>query len=189
MPSEPTPPDASQVPATTHRPYPRLQIEPDQLEAVASLHATYANAAAYFDMSMSTFQRRLRESPALRCAWKRGKAKTDIRLRQEILNRALDVKLPGSTRCLLFLGKSICGMNDGAPGSVGVDPDDLVEEQNEEAAAIENAAQTISGWTPDQIRRFAETGIEPSPSELASEAVIEAEVVTPKAGDDERPPL
>lgn len=90
-------------------------IDPDELERLARLHPSVAEAAAAFSMPLRTFERRLQD-PDLREAWERGKSDTAFKLRQ----KQLDLALKGNQRMLEFLGEHLLGQRQDAHVSISI---------------------------------------------------------------------
>jgi hypothetical protein len=84
----------------------RLVIDLDELEELAGLNCTLAEAAAWFGVSASTLGRRLKE-PAYRAVWERGAGKGRVNLRRAQLNLA-----ERSSQMAIFLGRQILGQSD-----------------------------------------------------------------------------
>ena len=53
---------------------PRVPLDVIEVERLAMLHSTYDDAAAHFNISLSTFNRRMKE-PEYRGAWEDGQKK------------------------------------------------------------------------------------------------------------------
>ena len=84
----------------------RIAIAIDELEELAHLQCTVGEAAAWFGVSVSTMQRRLRETH-YRSAWERGAGKGRLGLRRAQLNLA-----EKNATMAIFLGKQILGQNE-----------------------------------------------------------------------------
>lgn len=85
----------------------RLVIDLQELEDLAALQGTIAEAAAWFGVSPSTQRRRLKEAP-YREAWRRGTGKGRLGLRRAQLSLA-----EKNATMAIFLGKQILGQDEG----------------------------------------------------------------------------
>ena len=92
-----------EAPAPARREGRRLVIDLEEVEELAALNCTLAEAAAWFGVSVSTLSRRLKE-PAYRKAWDRGTGKGRVNLRRAQLNLA-----ERSATMAIFLGRQILG--------------------------------------------------------------------------------
>ena len=85
-------------------------IDPEELEELASLGCTMHEAACWFDYGEDAFRLRLRD-PRLRHAWRRGKGRGRVRLRRAQFNLA-----EKNTTMAVLLGKRLLGQRD--PGDL-----------------------------------------------------------------------
>jgi predicted DNA-binding protein (UPF0251 family) len=84
----------------------RIEIDAAELEELACLQCTIAEAAAWFSVSQSTLARRLKE-PLYAAAWSRGAGKGRLGLRRAQLNLA-----EKNATMAIFLGKQILGQKE-----------------------------------------------------------------------------
>ncbi len=87
----------------------RLVIDLDQLESLSGLQCTQAEIASHFGCSLQTIKRRLRDEPAAREAYDRGRAKGQISLRRKMYKSAME---DSNVRMMIHLSKHWLGMRD-----------------------------------------------------------------------------
>jgi len=84
--------------------FPLTQIDPQDLESMASIFATSREVADFYRISHDVFEARLLEEPRLDAAWKRGRAIGRLSLRQAQFDAAQG-KVKGNAAMLIWLGK------------------------------------------------------------------------------------
>ena len=85
----------------------RIDILPDELERLASLQCTEEEIAAFFNVSVRTIQRRMKQ-PAFADTVARGRAKGRLSLRRNLFAQAAK----GQIAAIIFLSKNILGYRD-----------------------------------------------------------------------------
>lgn len=158
---------------------PTLQFDLGEIEKLAGLQLNQRAIAGWFNCHRSSLVKALASDPELRKAYERGRAKMQAGLIQKMVQRAIgdpDDPKSGNDVLLIHLSKHLCGMHDHV--TFQADAVRLDEDLGTETAMVETAAQEIGKWTPEQIREYAEGGIEPSVGELGDgPGVIDVEVV------------
>ena len=81
---------------------PKLEIDPQKVEALASYGCTNTEIAAYFGCERTTITKRFSRYTA------KGKERGKIRLRQ----KQFDVAMKGNVSMLIWLGKQVLGQKD-----------------------------------------------------------------------------
>lgn len=89
-----------------------------QVEKLGSMGCTQSEAAGFFEISLDTFKRRLKDQPGVREAWDRGKEKGRVELRQA----QWDLAKKGNVAMLIWLGKQLLGQKDKSDFSSGGEP-------------------------------------------------------------------
>ena len=83
------------------------EVDVGTIEKLAALSCTIEEIAGFFDVSLSTLKRRLRE-PKYRTAFVEGRAKGKVALRRAQFR----VASKGNTTMLVWLGKQMLGQKD-----------------------------------------------------------------------------
>jgi hypothetical protein len=86
---------------------PQIKIDLVQLEKLAVMQATQPEMAAFFDMSLPTFERRAKQ-PKVREVMERGYLKGRISIRR----KQMQVAETGNVTMLIWLGKQVLGQRD-----------------------------------------------------------------------------
>jgi hypothetical protein len=82
-------------------------VNADTVRQLGMLQCTQKEAAAFFDITLSTFRRLLRQEPAVRKAWDQGLEGGKISLRRK------QMRLANSNPAMaIFLGKQYLGQQD-----------------------------------------------------------------------------
>ena len=84
----------------------KVKIDIDELRKLAELDCTQAEAAAFFGVSTTTIETRLKE-PQYRDAWDQGKALGNVSLRRDMVRLR-----KRSAALLIFEAKNRLGMTD-----------------------------------------------------------------------------
>lgn len=79
----------------------RKYIDPRDVEAMASVFATLAEVADFYDLTAAEVRERIQDDEELRVAWRRGRARGRLSLREKQMERAIS----GNPTMLKFLGK------------------------------------------------------------------------------------
>lgn len=114
----------------------RIEIDEAELEELACLQCTIAEAAAWFGVSQRTLARRLKE-PAYREAWERGAGKGRLGLRRAQLNLA-----EKNATMAIFLGKQILGQKEQSQKPHG---NDESKPKSSDRSARDEIARRIAG--------------------------------------------
>ena len=83
------------------------EVALEQLEKLASMHATEQEMAAFFDMSLQRFNERVSANPAAQEAIEAGRAKGRLTLRRYQMKMA-----ESNASMAIFLGKVMLGQKD-----------------------------------------------------------------------------
>ncbi len=87
---------------------PKIKMNTEDIERLASLQCTQVEIAAWFDASIKTLELRLSKDAALREAYDRGRAKGRISLRRHQMRMVEE----GNATMAIWLGKQILGQRD-----------------------------------------------------------------------------
>ena len=79
-----------------------------QLEKLCHINATHREIAAYFDCSVETVQRRVKDDPRFAAAMERGYMGGWMSLRR----KQMEIALEGNPTMMIWLGKNILGQRD-----------------------------------------------------------------------------
>lgn len=79
-----------------------------QLEKLCHINATHREIAAYFDCSVETVQRRVKDDPKFAAAMERGYMGGWMSLRR----KQMEIALEGNPTMMIWLGKNILGQRD-----------------------------------------------------------------------------
>jgi hypothetical protein len=88
---------------------PKIDIDLDMVEKLASEGCTVAEIAAYFKVHESTFYRRKKFEKAFNEAHERGLEKCKMSIRRALYKKGVT---NGDTKALIFLAKNMLGMSD-----------------------------------------------------------------------------
>lgn len=108
---------------------PAKPIPADGLEALAAMMCSLSEVANFYSVSVDTVRTRLRNDPAAKAAWQRGRGKAAISLRRKQFEAAQQ----GNVAMLIFLGKQYCGQTD--KGGV-VHTDDSIDGDDGDVLAV-----------------------------------------------------
>lgn len=114
---------------------PRIEIDPEQVEKLASLHCTVQEIADFFECSRDTIERRFRVQI------QKGRASGKITLRRKQWQAAEK----GNVSMLIWLGKNILGQKDKS--------DEEIEAMANQAGAVVPTAEMIA----EAIKKARET--------------------------------
>lgn len=84
-----------------------INIDPDQVRALARLSCSYEEIADVLKIGRSTFAKKLKEKP-IREAYERGKSEGAVSLKRA----QFDTAVAGNTAMLIWLGKNRLGQAD-----------------------------------------------------------------------------
>lgn len=85
------------------------------ISELARYGATRREVAAVLNMSVDTLNRRLRDTPAVRNAFFKGRVRTRLEIREKQIRIAMDDTHPKQGRMLIFLGKALLGQTPPPP--------------------------------------------------------------------------
>ena len=85
-----------------------INIDPDQVRALARLSCSYEEIADVLKIGRSTFAKKLKEEKAIREAYDRGKSEGTVSLKRA----QFDTAVAGNTAMLIWLGKNRLGQAD-----------------------------------------------------------------------------
>jgi hypothetical protein len=92
---------------------PPIDIDLDQFEKLCFLQCTAEEIAAFFEVSLSTIRRRLREDE-FRARWDKGRAEGTISLRRRMWSTANSPTAQGAVQMQIHLSKHWLGMTEKA---------------------------------------------------------------------------
>jgi len=118
-------------------------IKPKDVERIARLQCTRAEAAAFLGIRVSSFDRLLRNNERVKDAWERGKQMGRISLRRK-QHRLAAVNAPMS----IFLGKNYLGQQDKV----------TTEHTGADGGPIEFDATKLTSEERDALRRLITRG-------------------------------
>tara|TARA_R100001230_G_C5647237_1_gene152688 strand:- start:271 stop:642 length:372 start_codon:yes stop_codon:yes gene_type:complete len=85
-----------------------INIDPDQVRALARLSCSYEEIADVLKIGRSTFAKKLKEEKEIRDAYERGKSEGAVSLKRA----QFDTAVSGNTAMLIWLGKNRLGQAD-----------------------------------------------------------------------------
>ena len=86
----------------------KIEFNTEQLQGLCRLNCTIEELAAYFNVSTSTIENRLKDDMDFRLAFEKGRAEGRMSVRRSQMKLADD----GNATMLIWLGKQLLGQTD-----------------------------------------------------------------------------
>jgi hypothetical protein len=113
---------------------PKVNIDPDQLESLAGIQCTQAEAAAVIGITQAALSQRLKTDKVLADAWENGRARGKASLRR----KQYEAAMKGDRTMLIWLGKNWLGQADKLEQDIG----------SKDGTAVKFVAEWGQGYVP-----------------------------------------